>query len=390
MSRVVETDILIIGAGIAGSALACALRNTPLRVTVLEKSNLPLDTARGDHLQPRTCEILQSWGVLDAFFNAGAEKRGQTTWRNQNNEIFFTSEYDSLEIPEPYFAFLNHELIGEILISSATSAANTKLIKPCQRWTIVEHNQQRVIVDATGDDGKACQIHTKVLVGADGRGSKVRESFDFQTQITTYKKPLVVLFGTSSNYEHVADLNIYLRPDRMVTLIPRMGGGFKIAIPESRSEIKSWKKASEQQLKQRVAEFIPELKLDSVQFCDFYQPIDLRTSTWVNDNVVLIGDSCHAMHPARSLGMNLSIQNVEKLATALIDSAIDKFNLTLMKYEQTNKPILDNILDENHRYAEIMDSDSADKFVILEQRLSDLKDNPNALQQRLRSTAGYR
>lgn len=390
MSRVVETDILIIGAGIAGSALACALRNTHLKVLALEKSSLPLDTARGDHLQPRTCEILNSWNILDEFFEAGAEKRGQTTWRNPNDKVFFSSQYDQLDAPEPYFAFLNHELIGEVLLNSATSSDNVELIKPCQQWNIVEHQSNQVVLDVVDNNGEKLQINSKILVGADGRGSKVRENADFETQITSYKKPLVVLFGQSSSYPHSSDLNIYLCKNRMVTLIPRTGGGLKIAIPEDRSEIKRWKKASEQELKQRVKEQLPELELDSVHFCDFYQPIDLRTTRWVNNNTVLVGDSCHAMHPARSLGMNLTIQNIEMLAKAMINSTADELNQALRDYEQNNKPALDKILDENHRYAEIMDSGSSDTFSMLEQKMTALKNDPDAMLQRLNTTAGYR
>ncbi|HIG35614.1 MAG TPA: FAD-dependent oxidoreductase, partial [Gammaproteobacteria bacterium] len=54
----INTDILIIGGGVAGSALACGLRRKGYRVVLIEKSNKPQDTARGDHLQPYVCEIL--------------------------------------------------------------------------------------------------------------------------------------------------------------------------------------------------------------------------------------------------------------------------------------------------------------------------------------------
>ena len=54
----IETDVLIIGGGVAGSAMASSLANKGYRVTLLEKSEKPQDTARGDHLQPYVCEIL--------------------------------------------------------------------------------------------------------------------------------------------------------------------------------------------------------------------------------------------------------------------------------------------------------------------------------------------
>ena len=45
-------DIGIIGSGIAGGALAAALRDSGLRVLLLDRRDAPLDTSRGDHIQP--------------------------------------------------------------------------------------------------------------------------------------------------------------------------------------------------------------------------------------------------------------------------------------------------------------------------------------------------
>ncbi len=64
----INTDILIIGGGVAGSAAACALSKKGYEVLLLEKSEKPQDTARGDHLQPAVCEILGKWNVLWARY----------------------------------------------------------------------------------------------------------------------------------------------------------------------------------------------------------------------------------------------------------------------------------------------------------------------------------
>ena len=72
--------ILVIGGGIAGPALAAAVADAGYRTILIERSADPLDTARGDHLQPFTCEALQRWGVLDAMFERGAERRLGSRW----------------------------------------------------------------------------------------------------------------------------------------------------------------------------------------------------------------------------------------------------------------------------------------------------------------------
>ena len=83
----IKTDVLIIGGGVAGSAMASSLTNKGYRVVLLEKSEKPQDTARGDHIQPYVCEILNQWGVLDDFFAAGAKKE-QVHFGLMNQLIF--------------------------------------------------------------------------------------------------------------------------------------------------------------------------------------------------------------------------------------------------------------------------------------------------------------
>ena len=48
----IETDVLIIGGGVAGSAMAACLTDKGYKVVLVEKSEKPQDTARGDHIQP--------------------------------------------------------------------------------------------------------------------------------------------------------------------------------------------------------------------------------------------------------------------------------------------------------------------------------------------------
>ena len=88
----INTEVLIIGGGVAGSAAACALSKKGYEVLLLEKSEKPQDTARGDHLQPAVCEILGNWDVLDRFFKSGAKNNPQIL--SIATIIFCTREYN--------------------------------------------------------------------------------------------------------------------------------------------------------------------------------------------------------------------------------------------------------------------------------------------------------
>ena len=382
-------DVLIIGAGIAGAALACALKNSDLSVTILEKNPLALDTARGDHLKPSSCEIFNRWGILDDFFSTGGEKRTHTNWRTSDGEKFFVCDYSALDIPQPYFAYLNHEKIGELLLDSAAQYPNTTVIKPCPSWSVEQHNQSKIKVKASNSVGDALEITTKILVGADGRSSKVRQLFDYDTHITKYQRALVVLFGATRDPKLCRDLNIHICGDRIVTLIPRNGGQCKVAIPENRAEIKKWKNASSDELTQQLKNMLPNVEFEHLRFVDFYPPIDLRTDLWVKQNVVLIGDSCHAMHPARSQGMNMAIKCVDQLATTLMHAKSSQLNQALLDYQENSKSEVDKILDDNHQYGAMMDAQNNRILTNLKERLTQVGADKTAADARLMATAGY-
>ena len=83
----VTTDILIVGGGISGAALAARLAPLGWNIVLVERNPDPIDTARGDHLQPRTAELLDRWGLLERFMVAGAEKRMGTTWKSVDGDV---------------------------------------------------------------------------------------------------------------------------------------------------------------------------------------------------------------------------------------------------------------------------------------------------------------
>ena len=65
-------DAVIVGAGIAGSALAIALARSGHSVTVLEKSTVHVDRVRGEFIVPWGVAEAKALGILDVLENAGA------------------------------------------------------------------------------------------------------------------------------------------------------------------------------------------------------------------------------------------------------------------------------------------------------------------------------
>src|SRR5436190_24170230 len=69
-----ETSVVIVGGGIAGASMACALAHRHISSVLIERRSVPVDLNRGDGLQARSLEIMESWGVLKSIVEAGTLK----------------------------------------------------------------------------------------------------------------------------------------------------------------------------------------------------------------------------------------------------------------------------------------------------------------------------
>ncbi|MCU1662344.1 MAG: Pentachlorophenol monooxygenase, partial [Pseudonocardia sp.] len=67
-----EQTLLIVGAGPTGLTLGIELARRGLAVRVVDRSERPAIGSRGDGLQPRTLEVFDDLGVLDAVRDAGS------------------------------------------------------------------------------------------------------------------------------------------------------------------------------------------------------------------------------------------------------------------------------------------------------------------------------
>ena len=128
--RTVEADVRIVGGGIAGGALACALKNSGYWVVLVEQRRGLLDTARGDHLQPCNVEALARWGVLNRFFERGAGRRIGHEFRSAAGEVLLGADYSELPIPHPYFLVYNHDLIADTFLEIAREGSDFEIFKP--------------------------------------------------------------------------------------------------------------------------------------------------------------------------------------------------------------------------------------------------------------------
>lgn len=97
LNSVKETDVLVVGAGPTGLALACDLTRRGVRTLVVEQSDALFPGSRGKGIQPRTMEVLDDLGVVDAILASGGAAPVGMVWQNGTRQ----GEHDMFERPGP-------------------------------------------------------------------------------------------------------------------------------------------------------------------------------------------------------------------------------------------------------------------------------------------------
>ena len=388
----IETDVLIIGGGVAGSAMACNLTGKGYKVTLLEKSDKPQDTARGDHIQPYVCDILNQWGVLNSFFEAGAKKRSGSLWFDESGKFLMDANVSKLDIPQPFFMFINHEEISDVLINYAESDENFTLFRPIISCRHQETDDNKSLFKLVLKDKTTHTISTKLIVAADGIASNMAKQFEIEREAFRYDRALAVLFSNEYQADSENNLRTYLTDRGIVTMIPRAKGGCKIGLTIDRSEIKEWKKMGPDDHRKFIGSLVNQYKDLQMVSAGIYPPSMIMAKNWTKDNMVLIGDACHGLHPGRSQGMNTTIKCIDQLVTLLPEPE----NITqktviksLETYQDQMRNEINHLLHSNHQMGLSMDKfDKEQKLKEIHKYIELEKNQKKGVTYRMNS-AGY-
>ncbi|MDJ0929383.1 MAG: NAD(P)/FAD-dependent oxidoreductase [Gammaproteobacteria bacterium] len=385
-----EFDVAIVGGGVAGPAMACALAKSGKRILLIERSADPIDTARGDHLQPVTCEWLAGWDALDEMWALGGEKRLGARYLTPDGGLVLDVPCDQLAIPHPYFLFLNHEEISAALLNVAARNAGFELLRPAAAKLVEAGERYSLEIDR---EGQRQEISASLVVAADGRQSRLRRGAGIDASTYQYRNPLPVFFAPRTFDDPRNDVRAYLTDHGVISVIPRNGDQWKIGWPVPPDELAFWRTADTAALSQRISAMVPELEGIQPRFAGVYPVAMVNAERWVDRNLVLIGDACHAMHPGRSQGMNTAIRAVSRLTELLTaQGALDDPGLiagVLRDFEAGLKPSLDERLVENHARGLQMDQPDPAGTASLRANLASVMSDPAKHETYCLRAAGY-
>ncbi|RMF96230.1 MAG: hypothetical protein D6727_08930, partial [Gammaproteobacteria bacterium] len=342
----------------------------------------------GDHLQPVSCERLARWGLLEDFFAAGAERRLGSRYLDPDGELVLHAPVDELDIPYPYYLYLDHERITQQLLAAAARNPNFALLKPANAKLL--RDGQRFALEV--DDGQRRRLRAQLIVAADGRQSGLRRAAGLDAELHRYQNPLLILFAPRTFADPRNEVRAYFGPRAIISVIPRCGDQWKIGWPVASEELPAWRQAGEAELGERLAALVPELAGIRPRLAGIYPVAMVTAPRWHRDNLVLLGDACHAMHPGRSQGMNIAIRAAAQLADRVgADGVLDdeaRLAAALDAHEALAAELAPRLADNHARGLEMDRLDPA-AVAALREKLAAVAADPARRQAYCLAAAGY-
>jgi geranylgeranyl reductase family protein len=162
-----DSDVVIVGAGPAGSAAACHLARSGSKVVVLERHSLPRDKVCGDFLSPVALVELEALGVTarDGFSATNVIDRAALFL--DGKEMIARSIPKVEGLPD-HGRVIPRKLIDHWIVLAALRAG-AQVWERCS-VTRFDTSSERVLVTLRGPDGERT-LRTRLLLGADGSNS---------------------------------------------------------------------------------------------------------------------------------------------------------------------------------------------------------------------------
>ncbi|MBD1904266.1 FAD-dependent hydroxylase [Funiculus sociatus GB2-A5] len=311
-----DYDLAIVGGGIVGATLACALKDSGLRVVLIERSRQSAAVAIGRAyvISLMSGRIFQGIGIWDKILPQITEF-GQISLSDAEYPGVVQFYPPDLGTERLGYA-AEHRVLLTALQECLENSPNVSWLCPVEVVN-AEYKAEAVEIELSAD-GDRKVIRTRLLVAADGARSRIRETAGIRTQGWHYWQSCVVAtIKTERPHNNIAYERFW--PSGPMGVLPLPGNRCQVVWTAPHAEAKALKELDEKEflaeLEHRTGRELGHLELDGDRYLF---PVQLMHSDrYTLPRLALIGDAAHCCHPVAGQGMNLGIRDAAAIAQIL-------------------------------------------------------------------------
>ncbi|MGK7752788.1 MULTISPECIES: FAD-dependent monooxygenase [unclassified Roseovarius] len=318
-----DSDILIVGGGLTGPALALAAAQSGLSVTVIDslhqtvRKNAAFD-GRAYALALASVRLLANIGIWERVA-ANAQPMLEikvSDGRAGEGAAPFFLHFDHAEIEEgPMGHMLEDRYLRRAFLEAMKADDRIRQVTD----TVTAQDVTTSGVTLTLDSGKT--LSGRLLVGSDGRASGTAQRAGIARTGWNYGQTALVA-AIAHELPHNGIAHQFFMPPGPLAILPLPGNVSSIVWSETEATAARFAALNDAEfmevLRPRFGDFLGDISLRGKRFT---YPLSLTlANAFVADRLALIGDAAHGMHPIAGQGLNAGLRDVGALAQVLTEA----------------------------------------------------------------------
>jgi 2-octaprenyl-6-methoxyphenol hydroxylase len=316
-----DNDLIIVGGGLNGPAMALAAAQAGFRVTIID--SLAIETRKNPDFDGRSyalalasMRLLCSIGVWDKISNHAQPmlEIKVTDGRIGEGSSPWMMHFDHAEIEEGPMGYMvqDRHLRRAFLDAMAADDRITQLAEE----TVVAQSTDASGVTVTLASGKV--VHGHLLIGSDGRKSGTATRAGIKRTGWGYRQTAVVC-AVAHEKPHGGIAHQFFLPAGPLAILPLTENRSSIVWSETdarAAELISMNDADFlEAIRPAFGSFLGQISLAGARFS---YPLGLTlANSFIGDRIALIGDAAHGVHPIAGQGLNAGLRDVAALADVL-------------------------------------------------------------------------
>jgi 2-octaprenyl-6-methoxyphenol hydroxylase len=310
-------DVAIAGSGIIGLALACMLKESGLRVALIDAKprTAGLEHERAYAITLLSGRILAGLGVWSKILPQITTFRQIRLADEQSPAVVKLQPADLGTAELGYVG--EHKVLVKALLEALETAENITWLCPAEVTQVNYVSNQAELTILI--DGAPQQIQTRLLVGADGSQSMIRQWAGIGTQGWQYWQSCVTaVIRPEKSHQDIAREHFWASGP--FATLPLPNNRCQIVLTAPHAEAQHWLEIDQ-------AEFLAELnrrydgqlgRLELVGKRALFPVQLMQSQHYINPRLALVGDAAHCCHPVGGQGLNLGIRDAAALAQIIL------------------------------------------------------------------------
>ncbi|MFW6074391.1 MAG: FAD-dependent oxidoreductase [Chloroflexota bacterium] len=316
-----QYDIAIVGGRVAGAATAITLSRLGYRILLIERAEMPSDTLSTHFLWPDGVAALQRLNVLDDVLASGAPKIPHfQRWEGDQRLVADLVEIDGID----YGICPRRTVLDGILFEHAMEQPGVDAYDRTTMNHLILKDGRVTGLNITDQDGRTLNVQTELVVGADGRNSRVAAEVEAdEGQVAPAGRYWYYAYFSGATPPEPTAFIISATETDFVGTAPTNDGLQMVLYGANDEDFQEFRARYRDNFVERVMDHPVMAKTlgEAEPASDVIGLPGVRGyyRTAYGEGWVLVGDALHQKDPIAGRGVNEGLRSAEWLATALAE-----------------------------------------------------------------------